>query len=59
MIQRLKNGVVERKNMTIMEAVKTMIYDQELPMHLWEETVRTAVYVQNRISHSAPGFKIP
>ena len=40
-----------------MEAVKTMIYDQDLPMHLWAEAARTAVYVQNRISHSAFGFK--
>ena len=30
-----QNGVAERKNITIMEAVKTMIYDQDLPMHLW------------------------
>ena len=42
-----------------MEAVKKMIYDQDLPMHLWEEVARTAVYVQNRISHSALGFKTP
>ena len=41
-----------------MEAVKTMIYDQDLPMHLWEEAARTVVYVHNRISHSALGFKI-
>ena len=42
-----------------MEAVKTMIYDQDLPMHLWAEATRTVVYVQNRISHSALGFKTP
>jgi transposase InsO family protein len=32
-----QNGVEERNNRTIMEAVKTMIHDQDLPMHLWEE----------------------
>jgi hypothetical protein len=32
-----QNGVAERKNRTIMEAVKTMIHDQDLPMCLWEE----------------------
>ena len=32
-----KNGVAKRKNRTIMEAVKTMIYDQDLPMFLWVE----------------------
>jgi hypothetical protein len=28
-----QNGVAERKNRIIMEAVKTMIHDQDLPMH--------------------------
>ena len=42
-----------------MEAVKTMIHDQYLPMHLWVEETRTTVYVHNRFSHSALGFKTP
>jgi hypothetical protein len=54
-----QNGVAERKNRTIMEAVKTMIHDQDLPMCLWAEAAMTAVYVQNRLSHSALGFKTP
>ena len=54
-----QNGVAERKNRTIMEEVKTMIHDQDLPMHLWAEATRTTVYVQNRLSHSALGFKTP
>ena len=36
-----------------------MIHDQDLPMHLWDEETRTTVYVQNRLSHSALGFKTP
>jgi hypothetical protein len=40
-----------------MEAVKTMIHDQDLPMCLWAEATKTIVYVQNRLSHSALGFK--
>jgi transposase InsO family protein len=54
-----QNGVAKRKNRTIMEAVKTMIHDQDLPRHLWAEATRTTVYVQNRLSHSALGFKTP
>jgi transposase InsO family protein len=54
-----QNGVAERKNRTIMEAVKTMIHDQDVSMHLWVEASRTTVYVQNRLSHSALGFKTP
>jgi hypothetical protein len=42
-----------------MEAVKTMIHDQDLPMCLWEKALRKRVYVQNRLSHSALGFKTP
>ena len=41
-----QNGVAEKNNRTIMETVKTMIHDQDLPMHLWAEVVRTVVYVQ-------------
>jgi hypothetical protein len=54
-----QNSVAERKNRTIMEAVKTMIHDQDLPMCLWAEETKTIVYVQNRLSHSALGFKTP
>jgi hypothetical protein len=42
-----------------MEEVKTMIHDQDLPMHLWAEATRTTIYVQKKLSHSALGFKIP
>ena len=31
-----QNEVAERKNRSIMEAVRAMIHDQDLPMHLWE-----------------------
>jgi transposase InsO family protein len=54
-----QNGVAERKNRTIMEVVKTMIHDQDLPMCLWAEAAMAVVYVQNRLSHSALGFKTP
>jgi transposase InsO family protein len=52
-----KNSVVEGKNKTIMEVIKTMIHDQDLPMCLWEEATMEVVYVQNKLSHSALGFK--
>jgi hypothetical protein len=52
-----QNGVTERKNRTIMEAVKTMIHDQDLPMCLWGEAAMAVVYVQNRLSHSTLGLK--
>ena len=42
-----------------MEAVTTMIHDQDLPMHLWDETTRPYVYMHNRLSHSSLEFKTP
>ena len=54
-----RNGVVERKDRTIMEAVKAMIHDQDLLMHLWAEAARTTVYVQNRSPHRVLGNKTP
>jgi transposase InsO family protein len=52
-----QNGVAERKNITILEVVKTMIHNQDLPMCLWAEAAMIFVYVQKRLSHSALGFK--
>jgi hypothetical protein len=54
-----KKGVLERKNHTIMEVVKAMIHDQDLPMHLWEEAAKTAMYVQNRSPHKVLENKTP
>ena len=34
-----------------MEAAKSMLHDQDLPMHLWAEAARTVVYVQNHTPH--------
>jgi hypothetical protein len=54
-----QSGVAELKNITILEVVKTMIHDQDLPMCLREKVATTSVYVQNRLSHSALGLKTP
>jgi hypothetical protein len=54
-----KYGVEEIKNRTIMEVMKTMMHDKNLAMHLWDEAARTTMYVQNKLSHSALGFKTP
>ena len=46
-----QNGVAERKNRTIMEAAKAMLHDQDIPIHLWVESARTILYVQNHTPH--------
>jgi hypothetical protein len=40
-----KSGVVERKNMTICEAAKAMMFDKDLPNSLWAEATSTAMYI--------------
>ena len=42
-----------------MEVARAMFHDQDLPMHLWVEAVRTAVYVQNRTPHRVLENKTP
>ena len=54
-----RNGVAERKNRTIMEVAREMLHDQDLPMHLWAEAARTAVYIQNRTPHRVLENKTP
>ena len=48
-----------RKNRTIMENAREMLHDQYIPMHLWEEATRTAVYVQNGTLHKVLKNKTP
>ena len=42
-----------------MEASRAMLHDQDIPMHIWAEATRTAVYVQNRTPHRVLENKIP
>ncbi|KAF2345651.1 Integrase catalytic core [Trinorchestia longiramus] len=48
-----QNGVAERMNRTIFEAVRAMLSDSKLPKTFWVEAVSTAVYVKNRSPTSA------
>ncbi|GJY62234.1 putative ribonuclease H-like domain-containing protein [Tanacetum coccineum] len=43
-----QNGVVERRNCTLVEAVRTMMIFSKAPMFQWAEAVATARYTQNR-----------
>ncbi|GJW76491.1 putative ribonuclease H-like domain-containing protein [Tanacetum coccineum] len=43
-----QNRVAERKNKTLIEAVRTMLADSKLPTTFWAEVVNTSYYVQNR-----------
>ncbi|KAJ9538853.1 LOW QUALITY PROTEIN: hypothetical protein OSB04_031586 [Centaurea solstitialis] len=43
-----QNGVVERKNRTLVEAARTMLASSKLPLHFWAEAVASACFTQNR-----------
>ncbi|GKC25202.1 putative ribonuclease H-like domain-containing protein [Tanacetum coccineum] len=51
--------VAERRNMTLIEAVRTMLADSKLPTTFWAEAVNTACYVQNRVLVVKPHNKTP
>ncbi|KAI3747844.1 hypothetical protein L6452_10529 [Arctium lappa] len=43
-----QNGVVERRNRTLVEAAWTMLSQSDLPLFLWAKAVSTACHTQNR-----------
>ncbi|GJW34338.1 retrovirus-related pol polyprotein from transposon TNT 1-94 [Tanacetum coccineum] len=43
-----QNGVVKRRNQTLVEAARTMLIFSKAPLFLWAEAVSTAYYTQNR-----------
>ncbi|GKA26551.1 putative reverse transcriptase domain, ribonuclease H-like domain, aspartic peptidase domain protein [Tanacetum coccineum] len=43
-----QNGVVERRNRTLVEAARTMLSASKLPLFFWFEAIATACYTQNR-----------
>ncbi|GJT15953.1 retrovirus-related pol polyprotein from transposon TNT 1-94 [Tanacetum coccineum] len=54
-----QNGVAERKNMTLIEAAKSMLADSLLPIPFWAKAVNTSCYVQNRVLVTKPHNKTP
>ncbi|GKA94915.1 retrovirus-related pol polyprotein from transposon TNT 1-94 [Tanacetum coccineum] len=43
-----QNGVVKRRNCTLVEAARTMLLASKLPLFFWAEATATACYTQNR-----------
>ncbi|GKA83654.1 putative ribonuclease H-like domain-containing protein [Tanacetum coccineum] len=42
------NGVVERRNRTVVEAAQTMLIFSKAPLFLWAKAINTSCYTQNR-----------
>ncbi|GJU92558.1 putative ribonuclease H-like domain-containing protein [Tanacetum coccineum] len=47
-LKQIQNGVVERRNRTLVEAARTMMIFSNASMFLWAKVVATACYTQNR-----------
>nr|GEZ81447.1 hypothetical protein [Tanacetum cinerariifolium] len=43
-----QNGVVERRNRTLIEAARTLLIYAQAPLFLWAEAMATACFTQNR-----------
>ncbi|CAJ2640870.1 unnamed protein product [Trifolium pratense] len=54
-----QNGVVERKNRTILEMARSVLKSKRLPKELWAEAVACAVYLSNRSSTRSVLGKTP
>ena len=54
-----QNGVSERMNRSLVEAVRTMLHDSQLPKNFWAEALSTAVHLRNRCPSSALNKQTP
>ena len=48
-----QNGIVERRNRTLLEMTRSLLKHVSLPLHLWGEAVRHATYLINRVGTKA------
>ncbi|GJW00849.1 retrovirus-related pol polyprotein from transposon TNT 1-94 [Tanacetum coccineum] len=54
-----QNGVVERKNRTILNMVQSMLKSKKMPKEFWAEAVDCAVYLLNRYPSKSLDNKTP
>ncbi|GKU93722.1 hypothetical protein SLEP1_g7290 [Rubroshorea leprosula] len=54
-----QNGVSERKNRTVMEMARSMLFEKNLPKKFWAEAVHTVVYLLNGLPTRAVEGKTP
>lgn len=54
-----QNGVVERRNRTVMEMARSMLKGMGVPGRFWGEEVKHSVYLLNRLPTRAMGNRTP
>nr|GFC03129.1 retrovirus-related Pol polyprotein from transposon TNT 1-94 [Tanacetum cinerariifolium] len=57
-----QNGVIERRNRTLIEAARTMLIYAQAPLFLWAEAIGTACFTQNcsiiRLRHGKTPYEL-
>ncbi|GJX03123.1 zinc finger, CCHC-type containing protein [Tanacetum coccineum] len=48
-----QNGIVERRNRSVMSTTRSMLKAMHMPQNFWAEAIRHAVYVLNRVPTKA------
>ena len=54
-----QNGMAERMHRTLINIVRAMLIQANLPSIFWVEALMSAVYVLNRVPHAVVAFNIP
>ena len=44
-----QNGVAKRRNRTLLDIIRSMLSNSNLPKSLWDEALKMAVYILNRV----------
>jgi len=44
-----QNGIAEKMNHTLMDMVRSILSNSQLPLFLWSEALKTAMYILNRV----------
>jgi hypothetical protein len=54
-----QNGVVERRNRTVMEMARSMMKGMKIPGCFWGEAIRHSVFLLNRLPTKVMGYRTP
>lgn len=54
-----QNGVVERKNLRLLETVRALMFTQSVPHSYWGEAILIASYLINRLPSKTLNYKTP
>ena len=51
-----QNGVAERRNRTLLEMIRSMMAQANLPISYWGDALLTATYILNRVPTKSVSF---